>query len=56
MCKRNYPNKNEASTGCVTETPQIEKEKKKKEKKKKSVLKRTVLYGMLKRTETLRPG
>ena len=23
MCKRNSPDKNEASTGCVRETPQI---------------------------------
>ncbi len=23
MCKRNSPNKNETSTGCVTETPRI---------------------------------
>ena len=23
MCKRNYPDKNEASTGCVRETPEI---------------------------------
>ena len=23
MCKRNSPNKNEAITGCVRETPQI---------------------------------
>ena len=23
MCKRNFPHKNEASTGCVRETPQI---------------------------------
>ena len=25
MCKRNTPDKNEASTGCVRETPQIKK-------------------------------
>ena len=50
MCKRNSPDKNEASTGCVIETPQIKmnpaqdvwenspiypKKKKKKKKKKK---------------------
>ena len=28
MCKRNSPDKNEASAGCVRETPQIEKKKK----------------------------
>ena len=28
MCKRNSPDKNEASTGCVRETPQIEKKRK----------------------------
>ena len=26
MCKRNFPYKNKASTGCVSETPQIRKE------------------------------
>ena len=26
MCKRNYPDKNEASPGCVSETPQIKNE------------------------------
>ena len=47
MCKRNFPQKNEASTGCVRETPQVKikpaldvEEKiptlKKKKKKKKS--------------------
>ena len=25
MCKRNYPDKNEASTGCVRETPEMKK-------------------------------
>ena len=34
MCKRNSPDKNEASTGCVREIPQIIKEKKKKKRKK----------------------
>ena len=27
MCKRNFPDKNEASTGCVRETPQIKNKK-----------------------------
>ena len=27
MCKRNSPHENEASTGCVRETPHIKKEK-----------------------------
>ena len=35
MCKRNSPDKNKASMGCVSETALIKKkEKKKKEKKK----------------------
>ena len=34
MCNKNSPDKNEASTGCVRETPQIKTEKRKKEKKK----------------------
>ena len=36
MCKRNSPNKNKDSTGCVRETPQKKKEKEKKKKKEKS--------------------
>ena len=31
-CKRNSPDKNEASTGCVRETPQMFKTKQKKQK------------------------
>ena len=27
MCKRNSPDKNEASTGCVRETPQVKRNK-----------------------------
>ena len=27
MCKRNFPDKNEASMGCVGETPQKKKKK-----------------------------
>ena len=39
MCKRTSPHKNETSTGCVRETPQIKrKEKKKKREKKKKKL------------------
>ena len=34
MCKINSPHKYEASTGCVRETPQIKKERKKKQKEK----------------------
>ena len=36
MRKRNSPDKNKASTGCVRETPQIKKKKSKKKKKKKA--------------------
>ena len=32
MYKRNSSDKNEASTGCVRETPQIKKEKEKKKR------------------------
>ena len=35
MGKRNSPDKNEASTGCVRETPQIKNRRKKEEEKKK---------------------
>ena len=31
MCKRNSPQKNEVSKGCVSEIPEKEKKKKKKE-------------------------
>ena len=34
MFKRNTPDKNEASMGCVRETPQMKKRRKKKRKKK----------------------
>ena len=34
MCKRNSPDKNEASTGCVRETPQIKRERETKAKPK----------------------
>ena len=30
MCKRNFPNNNEVSTGCIRETPEIKKKKDKK--------------------------
>ena len=41
MCKTNSPDKNEASKGCVRETPQIKKrKKKKKEKMKKTITKK----------------
>ena len=33
MCKRNFPDKNKASKGCVGETPQIKRKEKKKRKK-----------------------
>ena len=35
MCKRNSPDKNEASTGCVRETPQIKRERQKQKQKQK---------------------
>ena len=34
MCKRNSPDKNEAGTGCVRETPQIKRERETKAKTK----------------------
>ena len=33
MCKRNSPDKNKASTGCVTETAHIKRKEFKKKKK-----------------------
>ena len=32
MCKRNSPDKNEASTGCVRETPQMKNKQQQKKK------------------------
>ena len=40
MCKRNTPDKNEAITGCVRETPEIKKIKKEKNERKQTNKKR----------------
>ena len=50
MCKRNYPDENEASTGCVRETPQIKREREtKKEEEKTNKQKNRSQHGICKR-------
>ena len=51
MCKRNSPDKNEASTGCVRETPQIKRERerqkqKQKQNKKRKTTKKRDMYNV----------
>ena len=49
MCKRNSPDKNEVSTGCVRETPQIKRERDKSKNKNKTKKEKQPKNGICKR-------
>ena len=54
MCKRNSPDKNEASTGCVRETPQIKRERETKNKKQNKTKTKKVSTGYVRETPQIK--
>ena len=54
MCKRNSPDKNEASTGCVRETPQIKRERPKKRETPQIKKEKEVITGCVRETPPIK--